>query len=171
MTKKSAAQVKVVHPKSELEKSNAILEEFDVAKFGFVETLKVNIRIAKRVDNLLNIRDYVKNFWGEEANRHNDIKYLKMLRDTGIECYERILKIAEGWTLEDFMKPDLDNYLEDVADYNSSDELDSMEELAVAGIEFLSVKPWGEKMMGMHHMIQEKLIELGIDQITKKAKE
>ena len=171
MTKKSAAQVKVVHPKSELEKSTALLEEFDIAKFGYIETLKVNIRIANRVDNLLNIRDYVKNFWGEEANRHNDIIYLKDLRDAGIACYERILKVAEKWTLEDFMKPELDNYLEDIADYDNSNDLDTMEELAVAGIEFLSVKPWGEKMMGMHHMIQEKMMELGIEYTSEPAEE
>lgn len=157
-SRKSASQVKVVKPKSDEEKLNQLKKEFDATKDMYLETLKVQIKTARRVDNMLNIRDYMIKFRNDP---HPLIEDIKFLLDVSVETYEKILERSKEFTVDEFMKPTLKDYYEGIVP--DTDTLNTPAELESAGIVFLSVQPYGQKMMQMHQYIQQCMDEIGID--------
>lgn len=158
MTKKSAASYKVVKPVDEEEKMEKLRSDFEDAKKMFLLTIDTQIKTANRVDNLLNIRDYAKKFWEDDIL---DMDYYKSLLQVSIDTYKEIRKRSEEFELEEFMKIDIKDYYADLLP--KATDIEDEDELARVGIMFLSLQPYGQKMMGLHQLIQQTMSELGIE--------
>lgn len=164
MARKSTSQFKAVnnnHSKKWIKEQQTNLppieETFDNAKQAFINTLEVSIKLAGRVDNLMNIRDYAYKFWGEklDVNHANKLDYLVELMTVSIETYKAILDRVEQFDMEEFLKEDMKDYFEDIIP--QVENIVTEEELCTAGLIFLTVKPYGEKMTQLHHtMLDEK---------------
>ena len=153
MTRKSAASAKAV----KRENIPPMEDVFKIMREGAVAIIETNVETAKRVDNLFNLRDMARRFWGDDAT-HNSPSYYKQLHKLSVETYEKIEKIIkEKYTLEEFSKPLIDDWFKELiptvdslSDIDPQDMLDAM-------IIYMSVKPYGEKMLRDHQQIQEEL--------------
>lgn len=158
MARKSAAEFKPVNNSAKADLP-PIEETFEKAKQVIINTLEVSIKLAGRIDNLLNIRDYALKFWGNELDNVFDdeakVRYFKTLQGVSITAYQAVLEATKSFALEDFLKEDMPDYYEEIIP--SVDDVTSTGELCVAGLIFLTVKPFGEKMTALHHqMLDEK---------------
>lgn len=153
-SKKSAAQFKPVakHAKEQL---RPIDEVFAEAKDMFKMTVDTQVKTAHRIDNLLNIRDLAINFWGKDEVSRRGMAYLKMLQDESIKAYEDVSKRVDDFELDEFAKEEIKDYFEDIIP--KVDDISTEDELIVAAIKFLSVQPYGSKLIQMHKLIQEEL--------------
>jgi len=164
MTRKSAASAKV--KRIEVENSRqqehalpSIEETFEGAKEMFLMTAEVAHRIARRADNMYNVRRAVYEFWGnhfEESRLPKDRwDYIVAKTEMTSDIYSRVVEAIESFELEEFLKEDMKNYFEDIVP--DIDDLHSEEDLFDAWIAVEIVKPWGEKMAALHQqMLQEK---------------
>ena len=143
--------------KEKVEPLPPIEETFDKAKQSFIITLETSIVLAKRVDNLMNIRDYAYKFWGDKiADAYiSKVSYFKSLQQVSIDTYEELLKATKEFSLEEFTKDEVKDYYEHIIP--SVDSIENEEDLCIAGLIFLTVKPFGEKMAALHRtMLDEK---------------
>lgn len=158
MTKKSAASVKPI-PFNKAPELPPLEETFDNAKQAFINTLETSIIIAKRVDNLLNIRDYLIGYW-KSTNKLDSMMpmdrmaYFKEMQLKTVMVYEQLLEATKTFELEEFCKEEMKDYYEDIIP--SIEEIDSEQDLCTAGLIFLTVKPFGEKMTALHHTILDE---------------
>lgn len=161
MARKSAAQAKPANKvreayeemdkKTQLDNMPTPEEVFETGKQVYINTLEASIVLAKRVDNLLNIRDYAMKFWAEEAGGKNTLSYYKELQKLSIETYEQMLKIANGFEYEEFIKDEMKDYFEDLIP--QTEDVEVISQLCEAGLIFLTVKPFGEKMTQLHYNV------------------
>lgn len=144
--------------KKQLEEMPTLEETFENAKQAFINTLEVSIQLANRIDNLMNIRDYVYKFWGNEINnmlQDERVAYYKALLDISVNTYTEILERVKRFELDEFLKDDMKDYFEDLIPDVS--DIKREDEMCEAGLIFLTVKPYGEKMTQLHHtMLDEK---------------
>lgn len=153
MARKSAASVKPVKS-MKAEPLVPIEEVFATGKEGITLIVETNITTAKRVDNLLNIRDYALKFF-EHSSFEPDIAYYKELQKISVETYEKVLEIVKGMELDQFLPEELDDLFADIMP-KAEDMLDE-HDLCKAGIVYLSVKPYGNQIIRLHKMIQDEL--------------
>lgn len=150
MAGKSAAKMKTVKPKPK-PKLPPIEEVFDEAKEMFAMTVDVQIKNAKRVDNLLNIRDYLKTFYGEAP----DVIKCKKYQQFSVEAYEKVRKAVDGFSLDEFEKETIKDYFEGIIP--KVEDLVTDEDLCRAGLVFLSVQPYGQKLIQLHQLMQDEI--------------
>lgn len=136
-----------------------IEEVFDNAKQAFVNTAEVAVVISKRIDNLLNIRKAAYEFWGnmldEKMLDSERIAYFKEKQAMTTAVYETILAVVKDFELDEFLKDDMRDYFEDVMP--KADAVEKEEDLFNAFLVSGIVRPWGEKMTGLHHtMLDER---------------
>lgn len=158
MAKKSASQLKPVKaaPANNLP---PIEETWENAWQSFKTTIEVNVEIAKRVDNLLNVRDLCFKILGEDyvwsLDSEARMNLFKWAYDVSVATYIDIQQVIETWELDEFLKEDMKNYFDDIMPkvVNVNDEMDML----FAAIRFLSIKPYGERMNQLHYtMLDEK---------------
>jgi hypothetical protein len=152
MTAKSAAKVKPVKVKQE--ELVPLDEMFKDAKDMFIMTVDTNILTAKRIDNLMNIRDLAIKFWGDGHAKAHDLSYLKELQKLSVHTYERIKEVAEAFELEEFCKQDMKDYFDEIIP--TPEDIEDEHELIRAALIFLTVRPYGEKMLKMHQLILDE---------------
>lgn len=150
---KKAASMKAVKPKKQEENLPPIEKVFEEAKNLFLMTIETQIKTAARIDNLLNIRDLAQNFWKDKKDI--DINYLKSLQQLSIMAYEEILEASKEFNLEEFKKPEVKDYYEHLVP--KVEDVANEEELLAATIKFLSIQPYGNKLVQMHQLIQQEL--------------
>jgi len=156
MTRKSAASVKAV--KTAKDALPPIEDIFKIMREGYLTVLETNIETAKRVDNLFNIRDLARRYWGDDDMVHNTIEYYKSLYDLSVGTYEKILEIAkERYTFEELSNMEMNNWYDEILP--SVEEIITKEDMIKAMIVFLSIKPYGEKMLRDHNQFQEELMK------------
>ena len=135
-----------------------IEETWENNKQVFINTCEVNVENAKRIDNLLNIRDLAYKFWGDMLDKQYDgeerIEYFKTLQDLSIRTYQKILDIIKTFELEEFLKEDMKDYFEDLMP--KVDDVTIEEDLLEGMLIFLSVKPYGERMMQLHYTMMNE---------------
>lgn len=163
MVRKSAAKIKPI----KVANSDKFLKEnqlppiedtFEKMKQGYITTLETAIKLAERVDNLLNIRDYALKFWGNKIDNlftsTEELAYYKELQDISVDTYRKMLGIANGFELSEFLKDDMVDYFEPIMP--KVNDILTTKSLCAAGLEFLTIKPFGEKMAAMHHTILDE---------------
>lgn len=143
----------------QLEELPMLEETWENALQAFVNTAEVSVQLAKRVDNLLNIRDMVYQFWGNDylnaMDPHHRMRYLYSKLELSVQTYEKVFEIIKSFEMDEFLKEDMKDYFEDIIP--KAEDLSDEDELLNAAIVFLTVKPWGEKMTALHHtMLDEK---------------
>lgn len=153
----SGAQKKEMQ--KQLDDMPTLEETWENAYQAFVNTAEVSVQLAGRIDNLMNIRDMVYKFHGEEQmeklSSYDRMAYLKKKLDLSIETYKAIQNIVYSFEMDEFLKEDMKDYFEEIMP--SVDSLANEEDMLEAAIVFLTVKPWGEKMTALHHtMLDEK---------------
>lgn len=158
MTRKSAASAKLVKPE-QFDDLPPIEETFDNAKQAFINTLDVSIELSKRIDNLMNIRDYAMKFWGSEFESKflvpERLDYFKGLQNLSTMTYQALKEATEKFELDAFLAEDLKDYYEDIIP--KIDDILDESQMCAAGLIFLTVKPFGEKMAALHRtMLEEK---------------
>jgi len=150
---KRAAAMKAVATKQEEEMP--LEQVFEIMREGFITILETNVITAKRVDNLLNIRDAAKRFW-EDSIGHCNIEYYKEIQKLSVKTYEDILAIIkEKYTYENLSNPELDDWFEDIIP--NVDNINTESQLMDAMIIFLSVKPYAEKVLRDHNNFQDEI--------------
>lgn len=149
-TKKSASKVKVIKNENKVELP-PMEEVFENAKAMFLLTVETQIKTARRVDNLMNIRDYAQRFWGDEKK---DLDYFKVLWRKSIEIYQKIYECSEQFTLEEFLKDEIKDYYAELIPHTEDIEWD--DELCEAGLIWLSVQPYGQKLIQLHQLIKDE---------------
>ena len=150
MARKSAAQAKVKKVEKAEEPKSAE-EIMKMMKDPMIVQLKAQIIMANRVDNMANLRDLYKNFYGEYPN----FKELKAMLELSIKTYEKILERFEGIDVVFLSKEELPDLFEDMikkARKVTSDE-DLLSELVV----YLSVNPYANKLIQMHQLFREEM--------------
>lgn len=163
MARKSASQAKIKKPEFQKPELPPIEETFENAKQAFVNTLEVSIQLAERVDNLLNIRDYVRKFFPDELPypwkgvMNARLKYCKALMNLSIQTYKDMLEIVKTFELEEFAKEDMKDYFEELMPVVEG--INDEDELCTAGLVFLTIKPFGEKMTALHHTILDEVAQ------------
>lgn len=155
MSRKSAASFKPVVTKTQ-EDIPTLEETWENAKQAFLNTAEVSVELAKRIDNLMNIRDMVYKFWDVRHETEGiTLEYLKSKQELSIQTYKNILDIVVDFQMDEFLKEDMKDYFDVLIP--KVEEIESEEDLIDAAIIFLTVKPWGEKMTALHHtMLDEK---------------
>lgn len=162
MAKKSAAKAKVIKP---VETKPTVDPEamFDDAKRMFLETLDVQIKNSRRIDNLLNIEDLAINFWKDRRPGYlagmtdeEQCAYFQSLRQCSELTYHQIRAASEEFSFEEFSKQELKDYYEDIVPDGSDVDL-TAEDILRGAIKFLSVQPYADKMIKLHHMIQDAI--------------
>lgn len=149
-TKKSASKVKVIKNENKVELP-PMEEVFENAKAMFLLTVETQIKTARRVDNLMNIRDYAQRFWGDEKK---DLDYFKVLWRKSIEIYQKIYECSKQFTLEEFLKDEIKDYYAELIPHTEDIEWD--DELCEAGLIWLSVQPYGQKLIQLHQLIKDE---------------
>jgi hypothetical protein len=156
MAKKSAARMQPAK-KADLP---PIEEVFAEARDMFAMTVDTQAKTAKRIDNLMNIRDFVLKYYNWEVPESMDIiLYCKNLQQMTVELYEDIADEVRSWTLEQFSGETMDDLLGKFI--HPVDEIDDDGDMIVAALDFLSVKPYGEKMLQLHQLIQDEIAKRG----------
>ena len=155
MAKKSASQAKIKKPEENFE---PIEEVFEEAKKLFIMTVETQIKTAERIDNLLNIRDLAYNFYHGEGS-WNDLDELKRLQDISVMAYKKVLEASKEFSLDEFRKPEIKDYYADLIP--SVDDIENDGDLLDAVIIFLSIQPYGNKLVQMHQLIQQELAKRG----------
>lgn len=150
MTRKSAARMKVA--KQNNEALRPIEDVFEEAKSMFAMTVDTQIKTAKRVDNLMNIRDFCKKFWNNQAG--NDIEYWKTMQDLSVNTYRKIREVVDSFELVDFRAIEVKDYFADLIP--SVETITTEQQLCEAALIFMSVQPYGNKLVQMHQLIQEE---------------
>ena len=155
MTRKSAASFKAV--KGKQDELMPLEDVFKIMREGYLITIETNIATAKRVDNLFNIRDVARKFWNDDATRCTP-KYYKKLHKLSVETYEKIYEIAkEKYTIEELSNTEMGDWYEELIPTVDSLSDTDQQDIIEAMIIFLSVKPYGEKMLRDHLNFQEEL--------------
>lgn len=159
-SRKSAAKIKPIKGQHVYQEELPPIEElFDDAKQMYVMTVETNIITAKRIDNLMNIRDYAYKFWRNSLDNLFDDKqrldYFKDLQKLSINVYEQIKEIAEGFTLEAFSNETIDDCFKEILP--TPDDIEDEDELCRAGLIFLTVRPYADKMLKLHSLIRDEL--------------
>lgn len=132
-----------------------IQEVFDEAKEMFCMTVETNVKTAQRIDNLLNLRDLYKSFYGQEGT----VEEYKAMLDVSVGTYEKVLEASRKFELDEFRKPELYDYYQDIVP--KVEDVTSVDSLLAAAVVFLTVQPYGGKMMQMHRLIQDELEKRG----------
>lgn len=168
MTKKSAARAKVVTPKSEdvspkpeelsmEDKMLKLRKLFDENKWAFEKTVKTQVRTSERFDNFANLRDLAINVLGEDGVT---IPLIQDLMIESTKSYELVLERVEKFEFDKFMEDEPYDYFEDIMP-DPKQVVDQMDFL-YGVVRFLSVKPYGDKMLQMWQTVQMTKKELGL---------
>jgi len=133
--------------------ATASLEEFwKDAHEVYLMGIEAQIVGAKRIDAMLNIRDLVKQFNNEV---HPDIEVVKDMRNLQIAAFERMLAISKDFKLEDFMKRELQDFYAELMP--EAEEISTEAELLPAAVLFLAVRPYGDRLIQLHKMVQDEI--------------
>lgn len=163
MARKSASQAKIKKPEFKQPELPPIEETFENAKQAFINTLEVSVQLAERIDNLLNIRDYANKFFPDGLPVNfpkapgSAVEYYKDLQDLSIQVYKDMLEIVKTFELEEFKKEDMKDYFEELMPVVEA--IKDEDELCAAGLIFLTIKPFGEKMTALHHTILDEVAQ------------
>jgi len=161
MARKSAAQVKTINTRKNFKQPELppIEETFGNIKQVMINTAEVQVVVAGRVENLINLRAAAYKFWGNmldsEMIMRERMEYYKQLQQKTIEVYKNILDIVKTFELEEFCKEDMKDYFADLMP--KADEVTSEKELFEAGLVADCIKPWGEKMSQLHHQMLDEV--------------
>lgn len=176
MTRKSAAKVKAVKGMNsdkfiKQPELPPIEETFENIKQVLINTAEVQIVVAGRIDNLLNLRAAAYKFWGNELDSKfimtERMRYLKDLQVVTVDVYKDVLDIVKGFELEEFLKEEMKDYFEDLMP--KVDDIHNEENLFRASIIADCIRPWGEKMTQLHHqMLDEQAQRQPIDDCIDK---
>ena len=153
MASKSAAKMKPVPKKEDLRPMRPIEEAFEEAKKMFVLTVETQVKTARRVDNLMNIRDFCDRFWGDDPSK-KDLSYYKDMQDLSVSTYEKIAEIAKTFDLVDFRAVEVRDYFEDLIP--KVENIHTMQQLCEAALVFMSVQPYGGKLIQLHQLMQDE---------------
>lgn len=160
MARKSAASAKpkvVKAPeKTEEQKWEELEKIFEDAKWTYIETVKVQVKAAKRVDNYLNLRELAMKF--DFAG--DDIKFIKELQSGSVKVYEQVQAIAESFKFEDFTREQVPDLFEELMP-QVDDIVDNASQL-IAAIAFMSITPYGNNLIQMHNLIMQEMNKLGL---------
>ena len=148
MAGKSAAKMKVAPKKPKLPPMEEVFKE---AKDMFAMTVDAQIKNAERVDNLMNIRDYLKAYFDETPG----ILVCKAYQGISIDTYKKVREKVDEFSLEDFEKETIKDYFEDIL--IEPDDIKDDNDLCKAGLVFLSVQPYGNKLVKMHQLMQDEI--------------
>jgi len=162
MARKSAARMKVVKDDRKLQ---PIEEVFEDAKKMFAMTVDTQVKLAGRVDNLMNIRDFARKFWGSKyddmfMDGEEEWEYLQHLQNISIETYKDVRKRVDQFELVDFRAVEVKDYFADIIP--DVKDIAGMGSLCVAALKFMSVQPYGSKLMQLHQMMQEEFAKRDI---------
>lgn len=152
MSKKSAAKVKLAEPKPEEQPLEELFEESRDIMAAIVD---VQVVTAQRVDNLLNIRDYARKFWG--SDRKVELGYIKSLQELSVETYRKVAEMFRSFKLEDFTKEEVQDFVGELIP--KVEDIETEDELCRAGLVYLSVKPYGEKMLQLHQVTRDEFVK------------
>lgn len=151
MAKKSAASAKVAPKKTEEELWKEMESVFDDAKWTFIETVKVQVKAAKRVDNYLNLRELAMKF-GHDGS---EVDFIKKLQEGSVKVYEQVQAIAEAFKFDDFIKETVPDLFEDIMP--TTDDIVDNDSQLIAAIAFMSITPYGNNLVQMHNLIMQEL--------------
>ena len=149
VTKKSAAKVKVMPPKPKLPPMEDVFKE---AKEMYAMTVDVQIKNAERVDNLLNIRDMLKRFWDLPTVK---LEECKRYQKVSIDTYKKVREAVDEFDLDEFKKETIKDYFEHIIP--KVDDIDDDKKLLEAAIIFMSVQPYGQKLIQLHQLMQDEI--------------
>ena len=148
-TKKSAAKAKIAPIKPKLPPMEDVFNE---AKEMFAMTVDVQIKNAERVDNLLNIRDMLKRFSDIPTVKLDTCKYYQQV---SVDTYKKIRERVDEFNLEEFKKETIKDYFEGIIP--KVDDINNDKDLQEAAIIFMSVQPYGQKLIQLHQLMQDEL--------------
>lgn len=159
MAKKSASELKAKKQGFQTKELPPIEETWEKIKQVYITILEVNVRLAKRADNMLNLRDLAYKFLGEEymwaLEEEQRMALFKWMRDESIKAYEDMLAIAKEWTIDQFTEEDMPDWFEDLIP--DPETFNTEMDMLFAAIKFSSVKPYGERMAGMHQQMLDEM--------------
>ena len=116
MAKKSAAQAKVKKVDFQTKQLPPIEETWEKIKQVYLTTLEVNIQLAQRIDNMLNLRDLAFKMLGEEymweLEEEERIHLFKWMQDVSVKAYEDMYSISKDWTISQFTEEDMPDWFE-----------------------------------------------------------
>lgn len=160
MARKSAAAAKPKAQKpvelTEEQKWEQLEKVFEDAKFTYIETVKVQVKSAQRVDNYLNIRELFDKMKVEAS-----IQRVKDMQKISVQTYEKVLGIAEGFEFDRFVKAECPDPFEDIMP-QVADIVVEADEVAAA-IRYMSVVPYGNNLVQMHNLIMQEMAKLGLE--------
>jgi hypothetical protein len=140
-----------------------IKKHFEIAKTGFVITVQTNIETAKRIDNLLSVRDLAYKFYGATLDNNGmvpaeRIEMFKELQNISVQAYEDVLKVAEKFDFETFAQKEMDDLFKDIVP--KTNDVETEQDLLKAAVRFMAIQPYGSKMLALHESVIENLEKL-----------
>lgn len=159
MAKKSAAQAKIKKVDFQSKQLPSIEETWEKIKQVYLTTLEVNVQLAQRIDNMLNLRDLAFKMLGEEymweLEEEERIHLFKWMQDVSVKAYEDMYAIAKDWNIGQFTEEDMPDWFETLIPKPA--DIESEVDLLMAAITFLSVKPYGERMTAIHQQMLDEM--------------
>ena len=152
MSRKSASRVKPMEPKPE---ERPLQELFEESRDIMAAIVDVQVVTAQRVDNLMNIRDYARKFWS--GDRKVELGYIKSLQELSVETYRKVAEMFRSFKLEDFIGEEVHDFVGELVP--KVGDIETEDELCRAGLVYLSVKPYGEKMLQLHQVTRDEYVK------------
>ena len=161
MARKSASQAKPVKAEKKTEEQlwKEMESVFDDAKWTYIETVRVQIQNAKRVDNFLNLRELAMKL-GYTIEDEEGIKFVKKLQELSVKTYEAIKDVAETFKMEDFIWEKCLDPLKQLMP--SVDEINTQADMVAASIRFMSVTPYGNNVIQVHNLMMQEMARRGL---------
>ena len=159
MTKKSAASAKLKKSEPEIsiaDKQQQLKQCFDDQKWYIQQLAETQVKIAARIDNMLNLRELAISFGIKEP----EISLIKDLQNQSVAIYKKILKVVASFEYEKFLEDTCYDYFEKLVP--DCKKIEDNLDLLYAAIDWLSIKPFADQMLSMHQTILGTKKKLGL---------
>lgn len=158
MSRKSAASVKPKPIEKTAEEKEALLRKsFDENKWAFEETVKTQVQTSTRFDNYANLRDLALRVLDKDAV---SISLVKDLMHESTRSYDLVLDRVRLFDYEKFVGDEPYDYFSDIMP--DPEQIEDDMDFLYAVVRFMSVKPYGDKMLQMWQTLRQQKQELGL---------
>ena len=158
MSRKSAASVKPKPIEKTAEEKEALLRKsFDENKWAFEETVKTQVQTSTRFDNYANLRDLALRVLDKDAV---NISLVKDLMHESTRSYDLVLDRVRRFDYEKFVGDEPYDYFSDIMP--DPEQIEDDMDFLYAVVRFMSVKPYGDKMLQMWQTLRQQKQELGL---------
>ena len=153
MTKKSAASMKVVKDNKDQVDPELNFGKYKEIELGILKTKRI---LVDRIDTHSDIRSFYHDYFGE----YPEFIVVKDACDTIGDILDEMIKIVEGFTLEEFKVKEIEDPFANLL--KTRLDVDNDDDAWMAQVRFNFIRPFGERVLRMHELVWEDCKAAGL---------